>query len=117
MRVQAVRDGFDAGVRDELSVFRGLPYPPLGPFVQLSNVSPDLRLHSLVPRERAVAPPVEQLIHNSIPSGDRHSPLIRSLPESLTDHTRGGLKLRNHAVIGERQSTGTDGARGRIAAQ
>jgi hypothetical protein len=97
VRIKAIGNRIDARVWDDLNVFTALPYSPFGLFVQFSNVAANLSLDCLMPGERAVATPVEQLVNHSAPRGNRHSPLIWPLSEPLTDHAAGGLKFRDHA--------------------
>ena len=101
MRVKAICNRVNARIRDDLGILSGLPYPPLGFFVQSSNVATNLDLDGPLPRECAVATAIKQLVNDGIPRRNRHSPLIGPFSEPLTDYTRGGLKFRDHALVGE----------------
>jgi hypothetical protein len=105
VRVKTIGNRLNARIRDDLGILGGLPYAPLGFFVQFYNVATNFRFDLPVPRECAVATAIKQLVNDSIPRRDRHSPLIGPLPETLTNYTRGDLKVRNHAFIGERKGS------------
>ena len=103
VRIKAIGNRRDARIGDDLCILTRVPYPPLGVFAHLSNVTANLGLYRVVPGERPVASPIDQLVYHSLPRSNRHSPLIWPLSEPVADYPRGGLKLRDHAFVGECQ--------------
>src|SRR6187431_438631 len=61
-RIKAIGNRIEIRIWDDLGVFGGLPYPPSGRSIQLSNVAANLGLDCIVPRKRTITPSVEQLV-------------------------------------------------------
>ena len=95
-RVKALGERFDVGVGDHWAVFGRLPYPPLGVFVQFSDIPLYFLRQSVLPGKRAVSSTIEQLIYDRVPRCDFHARLIRLLPKPTTHDACRGLKFSDH---------------------